>query len=126
MVSFRSKNVLMIKENIKSALCYFGNHFVLGAKYALVFMLAAALMGFIYGALGGIWVAPPFVSISYVGIFVVVNFVFALVLGLLNLLLGIFGKGSKRLFRYFTFSLAFALVFLSYFAILKFSGFEPF
>jgi len=83
-------------------------------------------MGFIYGAFGGIWLAPAFVAVSYVGIFVLINFVFAFVLGVLNLLPSIFGRGSKTLSRYFLFSLAFLVVFLAYFAILKFSGFKPF
>jgi len=48
------------------------------------------------------------------------------VVGVLNLITSIFGKGSKRLSRYFSFSLAFLVVFLAYFAILKFSGFKPF
>lgn len=113
-------------QNIKPILHYFASHFILGVKYALYFMAVAAVMGFIYGAFGGIWIAPVFVSVSYVGIFVVINFVFAFIFGVLNLIPGIFGKGSQRLFRYFTFSLAFLLVFLAYFAVLKFSGLNPF
>lgn len=109
-------------QRLTDSFSFFVSHFIRGSKYALYFMVVAALMGFIYGAIGGIWIAPAFVSVSYVGIFVVINFVFALILGMLNLLPGIFGKGSQRLFRYFTFSLAFLLVFLVYFAILKFSG----
>jgi len=111
---------------MQSTFHYFGRHFFLGIRYALYFMAVSAVMGFIYGAFGGIWIAPAFVAVSYVGLIVVINFVFALVLGLLNLLPVIFGKGSKRLFRYFTFSLAFVLVFLAYFALLKFSGLKVF
>jgi len=105
---------------------YFVSHFILGVKYAHYFMVASAIMGFIYGAFGGIWIAPALVAVSYVGIFVLINFVFAFVVGVLNLITSIFGKGSKRLSRYFSFSLAFLVVFLAYFAILKFSGFKPF
>jgi hypothetical protein len=111
---------------LKSSFSYFGNHFTAGIKYALYFMAVSAVMGFIYGAFGGIWIAPAFVAISYVGIFVTLNFVFALILGVINLFPALFKKGSKRLSRYFSFSLAFLLVFLTYFVILKYSGFEPF
>jgi len=113
-------------NNIKTSFCSFIHLFNLGLKYALFFMATAALMGFIYGAIGGIWVAPAWVAVSYVGIFVLINFVFAFLLGVLSLLPCIFGKGSKRLTRYFSFSSAFLIVFLTYFAILKFSGFRPF
>jgi len=113
-------------NGIKTSFIYFINHFSLGFKYAMYFMGAAAIMGFIYGAFGGIWVAPALVAVSYVGIFVLINFVFAFVVGVLNLISGIFGRGSKRLIRYFSFSLAFLMVFLAYFLILKFSGFKPF
>ncbi|MEO1256344.1 MAG: hypothetical protein AAFY41_15855, partial [Bacteroidota bacterium] len=106
-------------DRIKSSFSYFVNHFTLGIKYALYFMIVAAAMGFIFGAFGGIWLAPVFVAISYVGIFVTLNFAFALVLGIINLFPALFKKGSKRLARYFSFSLAFLLLFLTYFAILK-------
>jgi len=112
--------------NLKSVFDFTWSHFILGIKYALYFLVVSAIMGFIYGAFGGIWLAPAFVAVSYVGIFVLINFVFAFVLGVLNLLPSIFGRGSKTLSRYFLFSLAFLVVFLAYFAILKFSGFKPF
>lgn len=111
---------------IKSSLSYSSRHFVSGLKYALYFMAVALIIGFLYGAFGGVWLAPAFVAVSYLGIYVVINFVFALLLGALNLLPALFNKGSKRLSRYFSFSLAFFLVYLVYFAALKFSGFEPF
>jgi len=113
-------------NRIKSSFIFFINHFNLGFKYALYFMVVAALMGFIYGAFGGIWIAPAWVAVSYVGIFVLINFAFAFLLGMLNLIPAIFGRSSKRLTRYFSFSLAFLVVFFAYFAILKFSGFKPF
>ena len=111
---------------IKSSFLYFGSHFALGVRYALYFLVVAAVMGFIYGALGAIWIAPAFVAISYLGIYVIINFVFAFLFALINLFPATFNKGSKRLSRYFAYSFAFLIVFLLYFAILKYSGFEPF
>ena len=112
--------------SIQLSWAYFWRHFTKGCKYALYFMAVAAVMGFIFGAFGGVWLAPAFVAISYVGIFVVLNFSIALILALINLLPTLFNKGSKRLMRYFTYSLAFLMVFLAYFALLKYTGFAPF
>lgn len=109
-------------KGIKASFLDFFKLFGLGIKYALYFFGVAAIMGFVFGAIGGVWLAPAFVAVSYLGIFVLINFFFAFVLGMLNFFPAIFGKGSKMLNRYFTFSLAFLVVFLAYFALLKLSN----
>ena len=99
---------------------------VKGAKYALIFILAGAFMGFCYGVWSGIVVAPMVFAISLTGVFVVLNFPFALILFLLNLFPTLFKKGSAHLNRYFVFSLVFLLVYSLFFLLFKLLQLKPF
>ena len=101
-------------------------NFILGFKYALLFLLISAVMGLIYGAFGGRLISPMFVGITYVGIFVILNFFVALILGVVNLIPSAFGKGSTQLSKYFTMSFSFFIVFFSFFLLLKLSGLQVF
>ena len=79
----------------------------------------AAIMGALYGLFGGLFLKPALVSVMIVGIFVAINFVFALLSVLPNVIVQFLRKKEVRLTRYFTFSLAFFLVFFPYFVLLK-------
>ena len=95
----------------------------LGFKYALLFILVAFVMGIIYGALGGVFLAPAFAFVSLVGVFVILNFPIAAIALLINILLHPFKKSSLRTYRYFTFSFCFLVVFGFFFLIMKLSEF---
>ncbi|MEL7120444.1 MAG: hypothetical protein AAFO07_13420 [Bacteroidota bacterium] len=97
-----------------------------GAKYALWFVLLGAVMGLIYGAFGGVLLQPALFSVAITGIMVVLNFIIALIVFLPNVLFMIFKRSSKLIHRYFGLSLGFLIVYLAFFALLKFSGLEVF
>ncbi|MEO1052212.1 MAG: hypothetical protein AAFX87_16385 [Bacteroidota bacterium] len=115
-----------MSNNIDQPPITLSGYFFRGFKYAAYFMVIAGFMGLIYGAFGGIWLSPAFVAIAYLGIFVMINFVISIPLIALNLPFALFRKGSKRITRYFIYSLSFAIVFLAFFALLKFTGIEVF
>lgn len=94
--------------------------FKTGLKYALMFMVVAASMGFVYGAFGGVVLAPMLFAITVVGIFSCMNFVIALlVAGIPLLFISILKKRAPKLVRYFAISLSFFVVYLPFFALLK-------
>lgn len=97
-----------------------------GFKYAGMFMVVVGAMGMIYGLFGGLFITPMMFAMTLLGIFVVLNFPIALILGVINLFPSLFRRGSKRLQRYFALSLSFTLVFLAFFAVLKFANIEVF
>jgi hypothetical protein len=101
-------------------------NFINGTKYALFFVAVGASMGFLYGIWSGIVYGPMVFAISLTGIFVVLNFPFALILFILNLFPAMFRKASPQLNRYFIYSLAFLLVYLIFFLLFKFLGLKPF
>ncbi|MEM6806744.1 MAG: hypothetical protein AAF696_35410 [Bacteroidota bacterium] len=97
-----------------------------GIKYALIFAGIAALMGVIYGAISGIVFVPALFSVTMVGIFATLNFIVALFVFLINLILMIFKKHSAQINRYFGLSLGFIIIYLSFFLLLKVFGIEVF
>ncbi|MEM7660323.1 MAG: hypothetical protein AAF399_29730 [Bacteroidota bacterium] len=97
-----------------------------GLIYALYFMLIAAVMGAVYGLISGVILQPALFSVAMVGVFVSVNAVIALLLALPMLGFRIFGRKMVAGERYLTFSLAFLVVFLPYFAVLKVLPFAVF
>lgn len=97
-----------------------------GLKYALYFMVISFVMGTIYGVFGGLFIEPALFATSLVGMFCILNFIFAILAAIVNSLLFIFRKGNKSVYRYFGLSLGFALVFLSYFYLLHLFKIEVF
>lgn len=97
-----------------------------GASYALYFMVIAFFMGAIYGAFGGLTLEPAFFSVSLVGIFCVLNFIVSVIATLLGAPLLMLRKDVTPLFRYFSLSLGFAVVYLTYFYLLHLLKLEVF
>jgi len=93
--------------------------FSLGIRYALWFIAVAAAMGVLYGLIGGVIIYPAIISVIIVGIFATINFVLSLLTVIPMLILRLLGKRPNTLIRYFSFSLAFFLVFLPFFALVK-------
>lgn len=92
---------------------YFGFYFKKGIRYALLLLLAAFIAGALYGMVSGIIIQPALFSALYTGICVTVNFIIALLALLVNLIfLAPFKLSKRNVFKYFSLSLAFVLVFL--------------
>jgi hypothetical protein len=105
---------------------WFGTQVKAGARYALYFLVISFLMGVIYGAFGGLFFGAGLFAASMVGIFCILNFPVSLLAVLVNLLLAIFKKSSRSVYRYFGLSLGFAVVWLLYFYVLHLSHIEVF
>jgi len=92
---------------------YFGFYFKKGIRYALLLLVAAFVAGALYGLISGIIIQPALFAVLYTGICIIVNFIIALLVFIVNLLFFAPFKRSKRnTFKYFSLSLAFVLVFL--------------
>lgn len=92
---------------------YFTYYFKKGFKYALMLLAAAFLSGALYGVISGIVLQPGFFAVLYAGISITVNFVIALLVTIIVLIfLAPFKKGGRSVYKYFSISLAFLLVFL--------------
>lgn len=99
----------------------------LGIRYAMIFMLIAAAMGFIFGIFGGVILQPMLFSIVIVGIVVCMNFVISLIIVPLPMLLGkILKKKTNDIVRYFALSLGFFIVYFPVFVILRLLPFAVF
>ena len=100
--------------------------FYRGLKYSLLFVAVGAVMGAIYGLFGGRVISPVIFSITLTGIFVVLNFFVALVLGILNFFPALFRRGSAGIARYFALSSAFLVVYMLFFAFFRLAEIEVF
>ena len=105
---------------------WFFIQFKSGLRYALYFMAISFVMGSIYGVFGGLLIEPALFTTSLVGMFCILNFIFAIIAAFINSIFFIFKKGIKSVFRYFGLSLGFALVFISYFYFLHLFKIEVF
>ncbi|UBM60423.1 hypothetical protein LAG90_07165 [Marinilongibacter aquaticus] len=94
-----------------------------GLKYGTAFLCIAFLFGAIYGLLVAEPFRPAFAMASFIGIFVLLNFLFSLLYGLVKTFVRLFRGQSLHGFRYLGISLGFALVFFLYFLGQKLLGF---
>lgn len=101
---------------------FFRHHLAQGCKYALLFVGVSAVMGALYGLFGGRLVSPMIFAITLTGIFVVLNFIVALAVGVVNLLFILFNQRNNAMMRYAALSSGFLIVYLLFFAILKVTG----
>lgn len=97
---------------------WFTTQVKLGIRYALYFLGIGFMMGAVYGVFGGLVFQPALFASSLIGIFCLMNFPISVLAMLVNLLLAMFRKSSRPIYRYAGLSLGFALVFLLYFYIL--------
>lgn len=92
---------------------YFSFYFKKGIRYALLLLAAAFVSGVLYGLLSGVIIQPALFSVLYTGICIIVNFIVALLVLMVNLIfLAPFKISKRNIFKYFSFSLAFVLIFL--------------
>lgn len=113
-------------ERLKRSWNNFRHQFYRGLKYSLLFVAVGAAMGAIYGLFGGRVISPMVFSITLTGIFVVLNFFIALVLGILNFFPALFRRGSASIARYFALSSAFLVIYLLFFAFFRLAEVEVF
>ncbi|GAB3793816.1 hypothetical protein GCM10028819_06080 [Spirosoma humi] len=97
-----------------------------GIRYALFFLIIAFAMGVLFGLFGGLLFQPGLFATSLVGIFCLMNFPFALLAALINLILAAFKRSLQPVYRYFGLSLGFAVVYLLYFYVLHLAHIEVF
>ncbi|WP_234736657.1 hypothetical protein [Tellurirhabdus bombi] len=98
-----------------TSLSWFAFQVKSGIRYALYFMAVGFVMGAIYGVFGGLIFEPALFATSLIGVFCIVNFLVAIPAVTLNLVLAVFKKSSRPIYRYFGLSLGFAIVYLLFF-----------
>lgn len=106
---------------------YFLLHLKNGSRYALWLVLITAVMGILYGVVAGILLQPAAFGIAFTCYLVVMNFVVALIVWLINALFFTpFKKASRGVLRYFSLSLAFLLVYYIVYLLLMNTGLQLF
>jgi uncharacterized iron-regulated membrane protein len=106
---------------------YFWKHLKQGLRYALWTLLIIMVMGVLYGVLSGIVVQPAVFGIAYTTVFVIINFIIALVCFVFNVLfLAPFRKGKAILVKFFSLSFGFLIVFLFAYLLLMNTGMNIF
>ena len=100
--------------------------FLRGMKYAAYFVIIGGAMGIVYGLFGGNVVSPAVATVSLTGVFVVLNFIVAIIISMINLILYIFRASPSWSLRYIIYSTAFLIVFMLFFALLHLLGIEVF
>jgi uncharacterized iron-regulated membrane protein len=92
---------------------YFGYYFKRSCRYALLLLAYSFAAGALYGLISGVVVQPGLFAVLYTGIAIIVNFIVALLVFIFNLLfLAPFKRSKRSVFKYFSVSLAFAVIFL--------------
>lgn len=98
---------------------YFVLNLKKGFKYAAWLVVLGLLMGALYGLIRGIVIQPAVFTLMFATVLVVLNFVIALIVWILNTsLLAPFRKASRGVIRYFALSLSFVVVFMGVYLLL--------
>ena len=118
--------VHMAEHDQLTAWQYFTLNARKGFRYALWFVLFAALSGALYGLFSGVIIQPAVFAVAFATILVVLHFLVALLCFLVHLLLLPLKRGSRMLIRYFYLSLSFLLVFLFFYWLLVNTGMKIF
>lgn len=88
----------------------FGRQLKKGAAYACWILIATVVMSGLYGAVGGVVIPVIEFNVVLVSILCVGNFIVALLAGVGNVFASIFKKQSKRVTKYFAWSLSFMII----------------
>ena len=107
------------------------SYFLLNAKngfrYALWIVLIAAVFGALYGLISGVIIPMAVFSVCYIAILVLLNFIVAIPVFTINLVVFTpFKKGSRLVVRYFALSLSFFIVFFIFYQLLMNTGLKIF
>ena len=106
---------------------YFIVQFKFGLRYACLIIPISFIMGILYGLPAGIIIQPAVFVLAFTCILVCMNFIFALLAEIFNLIFLLpFKKGSYRLTRYFALSLAFLLCYVGVYVIILNTGLKIF
>lgn len=97
-----------------------------GLKYAVILMIVSAIMGLIYGLLGGLFFRSALVAVTFVGIFAVANLALSALTWIPLLLFTVLKKSTRILETYAGISLGFVIIYLPFFILLKYLPFSPF
>lgn len=97
-----------------------------GLKYGLVVLFISGLFGFLFGLFDGQFIKPALVSMTLIGLFVVVNFILSILLWLPTALLFALKKSVQPLVKYIGISLGFVVVFMPFLLLMKYIPFNPF
>lgn len=97
-----------------------------GLKYGAVLFVVAGLFGLLFGLFDAQFVKPALVSITHIGLFVVVNFIISILLWLPTAVLYALKKTVRPLVRYIGISFGFMVVFMPYLLLIKYMPYNPF
>lgn len=107
----KERELMEIKKGSLSG--YFGYYFKRSCRHAALLLACSFLAGALYGLLSGVIIQPALFAVLYTGICILVNFIVSMLAGLFNVIfLAPFRKARRNIFKYFTISLAFAIIFL--------------
>lgn len=90
-----------------------------GLKYGMVFMAVSAVMGFLYGLFGGLFLQPALVAFTCVGVFAAIFFILSLIALVPALLMKLAGVSISKYLIFLGISIGFVLVYLPFFILIK-------
>lgn len=93
-----------------------------GLTYGSFTLLVAFMMGAVYGIFNLAPIQPAFAFATFLGLIVFLNFLFAIPLWIGWFLVFIFIRRKFVIPKYFFISLGFSLIFLAFFALMKFGN----
>lgn len=97
-----------------------------GLKYGAIVLCMAGLFGLFYGLLDAQFIKPALVSMTHIGLFVVVNFIISILLWLPTAVLFALKKSVQPLVKYIGISFGFILVFMPFLLLIKCIPYNPF
>lgn len=97
-----------------------------GLKYGAVVLVISGLFGLFFGLFDAQFIKPALVSMTHIGLFVVVNFIISILLWLPTVVLYALKKSVQPLVKYIGISFGFILVFMPYLLLMKYLPYNPF
>ncbi len=97
-----------------------------GLKYGSIVLFLSGLFGFLFGVFGGQFLKPAIVSMTHIGLFVVVNFIISVFLWLPTAVLFALKKSVRPLIKYIGISFGFIVVFVPYLLLVRYLPYNPF
>ena len=97
-----------------------------GLKYGVVVLVISGLFGLFFGLFDAQFIKPALVSMTHIGLFVVVNFIISILLWLPTAVLYALKKSVQPLVKYIGISFGFILVFMPYLLLMKYLPYNPF
>ena len=97
-----------------------------GLKYGSIVLVVSGLFGLLFGLFDAQFLKPALVSMTHIGLFVVVNFIISILLWLPTAVLYALKKSVRSLVNYIGISFGFIVVFMPFLLLIKHLPFNPF